>query len=61
MLRGLLGENQRDTFFTLCDVIHDLTDYTIDMSQLEGLEARIHEVLSLVERDFPLSLQVGTV
>ena len=57
-IRGLLGEQQRTTLFELCDVLAALLDYGIAESDIDSLEYRLHRVLSLLERDFPVSLHV---
>ena len=57
-IRGLLGEKQRHTLFELCDLISCLNSETVDMQMLDSIEYRLHNALSLVERDFPVSLNV---
>ena len=57
-LRGLLGTNQRSTLFELCDVVSCLLAEEIDLQTIESLEYRVHRVLSLLERDFPVSIHV---
>ena len=57
-IRGLLGEKQRHTLFELCDVISCLNSETVDIQMLDSVEYRLHNALSLVERDFPVSLNV---
>ena len=57
-LRELLGRYQRKTLFELCDVVSLLLAEEMDYSQFDVLEHRVHRVLCLLERDFPVSLQV---
>ena len=57
-LRSMLGYRQRHTLFQLFDVISGLCDEVIDSKHIDDLELRVHRVLALIERDFPLSLQV---
>lgn len=57
-LRGLLGKSQQITLFELCDVITLLTNDFINLPDIDGIEYRLHRVLSLLERDFPVSLHV---
>ena len=54
---GLLGSFQRRTIFELCDVVSLLLSEDC-VSNLDALEVRVHRVLSLLERDFPVSLHV---
>lgn len=57
-LRDLLGGKQRRTLFELCDVISLLTKDAISSTELDVIEYRVHRVLALIERDFPVSLNV---
>ena len=57
-IRGLLGPFQRKTIFELCDVMSLLLSEEVCISKLDALENRVHRVLSLLERDFPVSLHV---
>ena len=57
-IRGLLGPEQRDTLVELCDVMQVLCAETVNVQNLDSLEYRVHRVLSLLERDFPVSLHV---
>ncbi|XP_022100010.1 uncharacterized protein LOC110984295 [Acanthaster planci] len=56
-LRGALGDAQRTTLSRLCDTIRELTDYSVDLNRIGAIEKELHEVLSLVEQDFPLGIQ----
>ena len=51
-LRGLLGDLQRRTLFELCDVVVLLSSDAVNIQNLDSIE---HRVLSLLERDFPVS------
>ena len=57
-IRGLLGDAQRKTLYEFCDVISLLATGEVNVSELDSLEYRVHRVLSLLERDFPVSLHV---
>ena len=57
-LRDMLCRSQRSTLFELLDVITDLCAEEIVSSRIGDLEARVHKALVLIERDFPLSMQV---
>ena len=59
-IRSFLGEKQWHTLFKLCDVISSLNSETVDMQMIDS-EYRLHNVLSLLERDFPVSLNVITI
>ena len=57
-LRGMLGLHQRKTLFEFLDVIKCICAECIDITSISRLEERVHRVLALLERDFPVSLQV---
>lgn len=57
-LRGMLGKNQRRTLYKLFDVIALICAEDIDITSIDDLEQQVHRVLALLERDFPVSLQV---
>ena len=57
-LRGLLGKKQRLTLFFFLDTLALLLAETVDMSSIDSLEYDVHKALSLLERDFPVSLHV---
>ena len=57
-IRELLGDDQRATLNELCDVVSLLVAEEIDMTSMESVEYRVHRVLSLLERDLPVSLHV---
>lgn len=57
-LRGLLGRKQRKTIFLLFDTISDICANSVNMDSVDDLERQVHKVLALVERDFPVSMQV---
>ena len=57
-IRDMLGSFQRKTIFELCNVLTELFAEDIIMSDIEKLEYRTHRVLALLERDFPVSLNV---
>ena len=55
---GILGKLQQSTLFELCDVVKLLTDDFVKQQDIDAMEYRLHRALSLVERDFPVSLNV---
>ena len=57
-IRGLLGRWQRQTLFFLCDTLASLCAKVVHSTQLDTLEQDVHTVLSLPERDYPVSLQM---
>ena len=57
-LRGLLGQQQRQTLFFFCNVLAQLCAESVNMLQVQQLEFDVHESLSLLERDFPVSMHV---
>ena len=60
-LRGLLGERQRRTLFFLCNILADVCVEVVDATHLHTLENNMHIALSLLERDFPVSLHVCVI
>ena len=56
-LRGLLGNKQRRTFFKILDVLALLCQDSITADNLPFLDMDL--VLALIERDFPISVQVN--
>lgn len=57
-LRGMLGKRQRSTLFKLFDAIKFICAEVVLVNSLDGLEDQVHKVLALMERDFPVSMQV---
>ena len=57
-IRGLLGSFQRRILYELCDVVSLLVAESVDINCLDDLEYRVHRVLCLIERDFPVSVHV---
>lgn len=57
-LRGMLGSRQRSTLFKLFDVLKRICAESVIIDAIQLLEEHVHTVLALIERDFPLSLQV---
>ena len=57
-LRGFLGRNQQRTLIKLWKVLAGLCSEKVNTQSVESLKADVTEVLVLLERDFPLSLQV---
>ena len=58
-LRGLLGDKQRQTFFKFLDVLALLCQDSISADSLPVLDMEVNLVLALIERDFPISVQVN--
>ena len=58
-LRGLLGDKQRQTFFKFLDVLTLLCQDSISADSLPVLDMEVNLVLELIERDFPISVQVN--
>lgn len=56
-LKGLLGNKQRQTFFKILDVLALLCQDSITADNLPFLDMDL--VLALIERDFPISVQVN--
>ena len=56
-IRGLLGTKQRSTLFKFCDVMSRLCCQQIT-ENIDDLELETHQVLALMERDYPVSLHV---
>lgn len=57
-LRGFLGEDQRRTLFQFLDIMSKLCADVQDASKLPNLEEEVNVTLALVERDYPISVQV---
>ena len=57
-LRNLLHRSQRCTIFRFCDIISKICSEEIILNEMCDLETEVHEVLALLERDFPVSLHV---
>ena len=60
-IRGLLEPDQRSTLMELCDVMQLLTAEAVHLQDLDAVEYRVHHVLSLLERDFPIAIHVITL
>ena len=57
-LRGFLGKNQQRTLIKLWGVLARLCSEKVNKELVDSLKVDVTEVLVLIERDFPLSLQV---
>ena len=57
-LRGMLGRNQRKTLYKLFDLLQCICDDQVNNDSIDELEEEVHTVLALIERDFPVSMQV---
>ena len=58
-LRGLLGRRQRSTFFRFLNVIASLCKDSVSTDDIPALCEELNVALALVERDFPVSVQVN--
>ena len=56
--KPLLGKSQRVTLFKFFDLLSALCDDVQDRQKVFEFEEEANVVLSLVERDFPISVQV---
>ena len=54
----MLGETQRKTLFHFLDSLSLLLSESIKKSCMRDIESRLHHSLALMERDFPMTLQV---
>lgn len=57
-IRDLLGTNQRQTLYLLCDTVTKIHSPSIKTDIISEIEQNIHSSLALLERDFPVSLNV---
>lgn len=57
-LREALGERQRKTLFRFLDSLRDLVNEEQDIGQLDTIETELNFTLALMEKDFPITLQV---
>ena len=58
-LRGMLAPRQRQTFFFFLDTIQKVLQESHTEADLNMLEQDMNKALALLERDFPVSKQVG--
>ena len=54
-LRGMLGQQQRKSLFTLLDTLALVLSERHHLEDLPDLEAKLNVALALMERDFPVS------
>ena len=59
-IRGLLHKQQEDTLFRLFDTIKKLIQPSYSTEELPALIAETSTAVALLERDFPLTLQVNS-
>ena len=57
-LRGLIGQQQRTTFFRFLDFIALLCKDSISADDISTLKEKANVTLALLERDFPITVQV---
>ena len=60
-LRGLLEKNQRKTLLKFCDLLVTICSKSFPVSFDVSIEPMTHEVLALLERDFPASLHTMVI
>ena len=60
-LEGKFGEQQRRTLFNLMSCLADVFAESHDTFTLDELEAKVAMALALLERDWPVDIQVRTV
>ena len=57
-LRGLLGKQQRNTLFFVLDTLTDVLAESMKLDSLPKLQDKMNTALAMLERDFPIALQV---
>ena len=57
-LRDMLGEQQRKTLFYFLDMLSLLLSESCKKSEVKEIESKLNVSLALMERDFPMTLQV---
>ena len=57
-VKGLLGNDQEGTLKLFCSTLCELVKETHMSKDLSELEDKMRTALALLERDFPVSLQV---
>ena len=57
-LRGLLPKRQEDTLFLFVDAITSVLAESHNRTELNKLNEDLHTAIALLERDFPVSIQV---
>ena len=58
-VRGMLGEQQRETVTLFMDAIAALCAPSQDVTKVDKLQEQVDVALVRMERDFPLSLQIN--
>lgn len=59
-LRGMLADQQWTTLFYFLDMLALLLSESCKQSGIEDIESKLNDSLALMERDFPMTLQVLT-
>ena len=57
-LRGMLKDRQRLTLFQFLDALRKILSEKIKEEDMQQLEMEVNEALALMERDFPVDIQV---
>ena len=55
----MLGEDQRNSLFKFLNALQKMLVDCVTSAYLDELEKELNESLALLERDFPISLQVS--
>ena len=59
--RGLLGKDQRHTLFHFLNVLTACVSESQKLSEISALQQQMSNALALLERDFPIAIQVWTL
>ena len=57
-LRGMLGDSQRQTLFYFLDTIALACSEGVTPTLIDEVDSRFYRALALIERDFPICVQV---
>ena len=57
-VHGMLGERQRQSLFFFLDVVSEVLQEHHDLVDLDKLLQKMNLALALLEKDFPISIQV---
>ena len=57
----MLGESQRQTLFYFLDTLGLACSEVITSHVIDEVDSRFHRALALLERDFPICVQVRTL
>ena len=54
----MLGDKQRQTLFYFLDTLSLVCSEGVSLALADSVEERLHKSLALIERDFPMNVQV---